>query len=159
MLYGLGMTTARCTLHPAYEADYCPRCGTATVIAQSREELASRLESQTSEWESVTRLLTFDECEALRLDGTGRDGMGPWYLTNSPSTAPKRYLLHVTVPTIDIFNAYWYGTGEILAMVRTAPSGHLAMVVDYGPDQYGCQSQADRFASGSYSARVTTEEN
>ncbi len=21
-----------CSLHPAYEADYCPRCGTATVI-------------------------------------------------------------------------------------------------------------------------------
>lgn len=24
--------TDRCPTHPAYEADYCPRCGTATVI-------------------------------------------------------------------------------------------------------------------------------
>lgn len=25
---------ARCTLHPAFEADYCPSCGTAQVIGR-----------------------------------------------------------------------------------------------------------------------------
>lgn len=27
---------ARCQDHPAYEADYCPLCGTAQVIGQAR---------------------------------------------------------------------------------------------------------------------------
>lgn len=27
---------ARCELHPAYEADYCPLCGTARVIGNDR---------------------------------------------------------------------------------------------------------------------------
>lgn len=26
--------TARCELHPAYEADYCPVCGTAVLISE-----------------------------------------------------------------------------------------------------------------------------
>ncbi len=25
-------TTNRCSTHPSYEADYCPRCGTAAII-------------------------------------------------------------------------------------------------------------------------------
>jgi len=33
------MTTNRCSLHPAYMADNCPRCGTAPVIPVSREAL------------------------------------------------------------------------------------------------------------------------
>lgn len=27
-------TAARCTTHPAYEADYCPACGTTTPITE-----------------------------------------------------------------------------------------------------------------------------
>lgn len=65
----------------------------------------------------------------------------------------KRYLLTVTVPA-DIFRAYWYGTGEALSAVL-GTDGRTAYVVDYGPDQYRCQYQSDRFASGLYFAQVT----
>ena len=33
----LAPAPARCTEHPAYDADYCPLCGTARVIGEDRD--------------------------------------------------------------------------------------------------------------------------
>lgn len=66
-----------------------------------------------------------------------------------------RHLLHITVAP-NIFNAYWYGTGEIITQTPIDVS-RFAYVVDYGADGYRAQYQADRFASGLYFATVTQE--
>ena len=39
----------RCTAHPAYESDYCPRCGTATTIPAATDRTATIREART-EW-------------------------------------------------------------------------------------------------------------
>jgi hypothetical protein len=61
-----------------------------------------------------------------------------------------RYVLTVTTPKPSIFEAYWYGVGEILDY--DANTG--TWTVDYGSDRYRAQYQADRFWSGLYPASV-----
>jgi hypothetical protein len=62
--------------------------------------------------------------------------------------------LRVTVPSFNIFEAYWYGHGEI-AYVTPTPEGKVIIGVNYGPDEYRANYQAGRFGSGLYAATVT----
>lgn len=63
-----------------------------------------------------------------------------------------RHILVVTVAP-NIFNAYWYGTGEVIEQTPVDASRFLYRV-DYGTDEYRARYQADRFASGLYFASV-----
>lgn len=64
--------------------------------------------------------------------------------------------LTVNVPSVEIFNAYWYGTGEVISS-EVNPAGGWTFVVDYGEDRYRADYQEGRFASGLYFAKVTEE--
>lgn len=62
---------------------------------------------------------------------------------------------HLTITVSpNVFNAYWYGIGEIIEQTPVDAS-RFTYVVNYGADQYRAQYQADRFASGLYFATVT----
>ena len=63
-----------------------------------------------------------------------------------------RYLLTVTIAP-NIFNAYWYGTGEVISQ-EPVDASRFTYVVDYGTDQFRARYQADRFASGLYFASI-----
>lgn len=62
------------------------------------------------------------------------------------------YQLTVTTPDKDIFDAYYYGYGEIVR--QEIVDNFLETVIYYGNDAYRCEYQAGRFASGLYFARV-----
>lgn len=64
--------------------------------------------------------------------------------------------LTVMVPTKEVFDAYWYGYGEVVS-VDESEDGKVTVVVDYGDDQYHADYQEGRFASGLYFAKVTEE--
>lgn len=41
------MDTNRCKLHPAFDADYCPTCGTAAPVGETTAQRLARLEGET----------------------------------------------------------------------------------------------------------------
>lgn len=69
--------------------------------------------------------------------------------------------LTVVVPSRDIFDAYWYGTGEVISdepAVDVRPE-YRRITVNYGDDRYRADYQEGRFASGLYFAQVTEEDD
>lgn len=63
------------------------------------------------------------------------------------------YFLTVFTPNKEIFETYYYGYGKVISQEILEP-GAVKTVVDYGDDQYRCDYQAGRFASGLYHAEV-----
>lgn len=61
--------------------------------------------------------------------------------------------LSVKVPSLAVFEAYWYGFGEIVSTKPNLPEG-WNLVIDYGEDEYRAEYQSARFASGLYFATV-----
>lgn len=64
--------------------------------------------------------------------------------------------LVVNTPTKEVFDAYYYGYGEIASQdVVKGNLGDVVMTsVNYGDDLYRAEYQAGRFASGLYFAEV-----
>lgn len=67
------------------------------------------------------------------------------------------YVLTVVVPTESVFNAYWYGIGDVISSIFDPYTGQFTYRVDYGDDGYRAGYQAGRFQSGLYFAKVQVE--
>ncbi len=72
-------------------------------------------------------------------------------------------VLTVIVPSMDVFENYWYGNGEIVSVYPADTSfrhmeGWIEVTVNYGDDRYRADYQAGRFASGLYFATVEEKE-
>lgn len=68
------------------------------------------------------------------------------------------FKLTVVVPSREVFDAYWYGSGVEVSDEPLdsplRPDTYHQVVVDYGDDFYRADYQAGRFASGLYFAKV-----
>jgi hypothetical protein len=67
-------------------------------------------------------------------------------------------ILTVTLSSLSIWEAYYYGYGDVLTM-HTHPDGTVTVVVNYGTDRYRAECQAARFASGLYFATLTDNDD
>ena len=63
-----------------------------------------------------------------------------------------QYSLAVVVPSMEIFNAYWYGYGVVTSIDTQdqVRDGWVTVTVDYGTDKARGTMQGERFASGLY---------
>lgn len=70
------------------------------------------------------------------------------------------FKLTVVVPTREVFDSYWYGSGVEVSDEPDPldsplhPPTYRKIVIDYGDDFYRADYQAGRFASGLYFAKV-----
>jgi len=65
--------------------------------------------------------------------------------------------LVVTTPSTQIFEAYYYGYGEVVEQYELDSPGVYygwRTVVDYGDDDYHAKYQQGRFQSGLYHAEI-----
>jgi hypothetical protein len=63
----------------------------------------------------------------------------------------------ITVPSRRIFEAYWYGYGDILS--SASDNWGIRYVVNYGTDRYRAECQHARFASGLYFGTLTDNDD
>ena len=69
------------------------------------------------------------------------------------------YELTVTLPSTEIFDAYYYGYG-VLRSTTENPNGSITFVVEYDAGElYNAKCQDSRFASGLYASKLSGPEN
>lgn len=65
-----------------------------------------------------------------------------------------KWVLTTYTPSIETFETYWWGYGTILEQTLVEDTNQWMTVVDYEDDDYRCEMQSGRFASGLYYSKV-----
>lgn len=107
----------RCSIHPAYEADYCPRCGTATVISTDRTPTPQPYRVSTTAGFELRTANVDSAITAVReqLDRYGYPLADDWF--TETADAVRAGLLEVGVP-------WFYGHVSIEAIDHDRILGH-----------------------------------